>query len=343
METSGILIAGPARCGKSTVSGIMREGNVDYAVLTVDALFPAFINEKLNTREESVKFIREYLLRPRYMNPEKTSVRCPADDMGDFFEPIIAALSDNIHFSSSTTDLISDSFDQWVLESGKEAWLAPDLHAELYFQKLISHSPNLQMIVLLRDPREAIAASLYWRTYPERMLGGWKIFVYKLFLWCLSAETGRRLVQQYPENVRVLFIDGYTNGSSDYHSDSLSDLMNSDLESFNNKAMYFSYEYKQGWLGPDGRRSKLLSDNEKKLIETVSQPWMNQQLPKDDMIGATIYMGVIGIRLTLSIAFMISRVINPGFGKAFIDWMIFPVANSRRTIFNVARIILGRQ
>ncbi len=334
MKPSGILIAGPARCGKSTVSGIMSEGDVDYAVLTVDALFPAFIKKHLNSREESVKFLREYLLRPRYMNPEKTSVRSPADDMGIFFEPIIAALSEKIASSNSATGLISSSFEQWAAESGKEAWLAPDLHAELYFQQLISDTPDLQIIVLLRDPCEAIAASLYWRTYPERMAGGWRTFAFKLFLWCLSAETGRRLVMHYPENARVVFIDDFSNKS---HSDSLSNLLSSGLASFNNKEMYFSYDSEYGWLGPDGQRSKLLSHNEKVMIESICYPWFNQQAETSKPVNTA---SIIAGRLFLMVILLVAR-LSPGKAKTIMEWLLFPEVHLRRTFMNMARRVTG--
>ena len=65
----GILIAGPARCGKSTLAAALVGDRNAPAALTVDALFPAFRSSKvLRSREARARFVRDYLRRPRFMD-----------------------------------------------------------------------------------------------------------------------------------------------------------------------------------------------------------------------------------------------------------------------------------
>lgn len=339
LQRTGILIAGPARCGKSTVAAVLAQDMAKIAVLRVDALLPAFrtvVNP--TTIAGRKKFIKDYLLRPRYMDPARLEVRCPADDMGDAFTAVLAKAKQLE--ASTPAGLIFATLDAWASESGRMAWVVPDLHAEIYFHEFIRDYPGLRMIVLLRDPREAIVASLYWRTYPQRIVGGRKNFVYKLLLWCLAAETGRRLERKFPRQVSVFWTHALKQpAASDRRLGSLFPDITISAEGINTEDMYFSYVDNYGWLCPDGNRREILSEKEKIIIGAVCRPWFDPGIrPVCDPFATVI---VIAIRAMLVAVLTVAKY-RPGLSKNLLDWSFFPLAYASRFCLGAARRILKR-
>ena len=62
---------------------------------------------------------------------------------------------------------IIDLIDQVTSHNNKNKWVAADLNAEMIFENLKKIKKDLFLIVLMRNPLEAICASLYWRNYPN--------------------------------------------------------------------------------------------------------------------------------------------------------------------------------
>jgi len=335
----GTLIAGPARCGKTTLAAALEGGNGSTAVLTVDALFPVFrSNKPLGSLEERIRFLSDYLRRPRFIDPERIKVRSPADDMGDSLESVVEETGKKD--TSAPVSLIGAALDTWTEKVGKRAWVAPDLHAEIYFNELIKLLPNLRMIVLLRDPREAVAASLYWRTYPKRVVGGWRMMLHKLLLWCLSADTGYRLARTMPDRVCVIFVDALGNISQEMMQKHLPGFVIPSKAVSNDESRYFSYMNGRGWLGPDGNWNPLLSDHERYVIEQVSRPWFSfQQEYKECKMGSRV--SVFFARLMLAIILGLAR-ISPGFAKSLMEFVLFPMSRCRNALFGLARVLLGK-
>jgi len=335
---SGVLIAGPARCGKSTlVQNISNESN--FSILSVDTLLPAFRKIVLpKTIKGRKKFLDDYFARPRYMDPAKQVVRCPANDIGDYLEDVVAKV-EHIN-SSAATNMIIAALDSWASEANKGAWIAPDLHAEIYFDEFSRENINLRMIVLLRDPREAIAASLYWRTYPQRCTGSRKVFIYRLLLWCLAAHVGHRLQNEMPDRVRVVFVDSFDEISSKDDISLLQNLKCSDIQNIDIESMYFNYVDNQGWLCPDGDRKYLLTKYETNLIEHLCQQWTTLSA-KPNKCGINFKLSLIGVRALLNFILVLSW-FNAGMAKSSIDWLFFPVKSLRRTFYGFIRILLGQ-
>ena len=339
VSCSGILIAGPARCGKTTLAVKLVGGSDTQAVLTVDAMFPAFRSNKvLRSQEERTRFVREYLLRPRYMDAARRTVRCPADDMGDCLETLVEKTVQKEAFLP--LNLIAAAFDTWAASNGKNTWIAPDLHAEIYFRQIVQEVPNLQMIVLLRDPREAVAASLYWRTYPERTAGGLKMMIYRLLLWCLSAETGYRLARGMKDRVRVVFVDWLMDPADRRPRVLFPDLTIPPPLIGDCTNTYFNYVAGQGWLGPDGKWKPLLSDDELDVIEQVSRPWITTSSKSAESKGGITFV-VLGTQAMLSIVLGIAR-FSPGLAKSLMEFALFPISRSRNVLLNLARVFLGK-
>ena len=333
----GTLIAGPARCGKSTLAAALGCENSSPAVLTVDALFPVFCSNKpLVSLAERLRFVSDYLKRPRFVDPNRTQVRSPADDIGDRIETIVEETVKKD--ASAPVSIIGAALDCWAENTGKSAWIAPDLHAEIYFKELIKLLPNLRMIVLLRDPREAVAASLYWRTYPQRMVGGWRMMVHKLLLWCLSAEVGCRLSHSMPDRVGVVFADAFQNTSQGMIKEPLPGFVFPAKPMMNETTPYFSYMGGRGWLSPDGSWQPLLSDQERCMIEQVSCPWFSfQEESENSTRGHRI--SVWATRSLLALVLGIAR-FSPGKAKLLVEYALFPISHFRKMLRDLGRVCL---
>ena len=334
----GTLIAGPARCGKSTLAAALVCENGSPAVLTVDALFPVFCSYKpLGSLAERIRFVSDYLRRPRFVDPKRSTVRSPADDMGDRIETVV---EETVKKDASVpVSLIGAALDSWAENIGEGAWIAPDLHAEIYFKELIKWLPNLRMIVLLRDPREAVAASLYWRTYPKRVGGGWRMILHKLLLWCLSADVGCRLSHSMPDRVGVVFANALQDTSQGMVKEPLPGFVFPSRPVMNETTPYFSYMEGRGWLGPDGCWQPLLSDQERGMIEHVSRPWFSFQEASENSARVSRVSGWV-IRSFLAIVLGIAR-FSPGKAKLLVEYALFPISHFRKMLRNLGHVFFG--
>lgn len=338
INVSGILIAGPARCGKSTLAAVLSEAEGSVAVMTVEALFPVFLSAPApKTLEAQREFIRTYLMRPRYMDPAKSLTRCPVDDMGGDVEAVVQNV--DAPPGASAIELIAASLKDWVKSVGGKAWIAPDLNGEFYFERFLKDVPELGMVVLLRDPRAAIAASLYWRTHPERAPAPTRMLVHKLLLWCLSAEAGRRLAEKTDGRVSSVFMENLLDGSHASKGGKLAGITTPPAGAFPAGQMYFSYVDGHGWLTPDGTWKQLLSKRERRLIERISRRWFDVRVSSSagDLIDEIIF---ISARTLLAVILGVGR-FDPGIARTLLDVMLHPVARTnrviRKTLSNVRR------
>lgn len=342
ISPSGVLIAGPARCGKSTLAAALAKVESDIAVITVEALFPAFRSTPVPAKPDGQKdFIHRYLMRTRYMDSAKIQTRRPIDDMGGDVETIVQNV--NAPPGTSAIGLIAASLGSWAKSVGARAWVAPDLHAELYFERFTKSVPDIGIIVLLRDPRAAIAASLYWRTYPECAQAPTRMLLHKLLLWCLSAETGRRLAEKTDGRVSTIFIENLLGGTNASEGGSIVGVPIPPPPAFPSKQLYFSYVESDGWLAPDGTWKQLLGKREQRLIERLSRPWFDAPAFNSggDLNDEIIFLGV---RTLLVVILGVGR-LNPGLAKTLLDAMFYPVARAsgfiRNTLTSVRRRSFG--
>ena len=87
---------------------------------------------------------------------------------------------------------IIDLLDQVTLHNKRKKWVAADLNAEMIFERLKRIKKDLFLIVLMRNPVEAICASLYWRSYPSICQNSNKVFLYKLLSCKLTLFVAKK-------------------------------------------------------------------------------------------------------------------------------------------------------
>ena len=268
------LIGGPARCGKSSLARAVAATGGGPAVLPVDALFPAYLRRRFPFfRRNRQRILRDYLLRPRYTDPGRSRTVRPIDAFTSPIEEIVDAIVAGEAKHHIT--LFAAALDRLAQEQGRKTWLAVDVHPELQFHVLRRLVPGLRLIVMLRDAREAVAASLYWRGFPKRTQSGHKQFHYRLLLWVLSAQTGFDLAAAEPETVVVVSFNGLLAGADQ----GMGRTLDLDADSFANTfdgLPLFSFDPDRGFLCPDGEWRPLLSAEEMALIEMVAGPWMDR-------------------------------------------------------------------
>ena len=258
---TGIIVSGPARCGKNSL--VNHITNEDVGVLKLDALIKAFNknNEKIENKC-FLNFISKYLENPRYQDSYKKKKNFPYEFINLSADKILK----NINFSKlSSSQLIISIFDSWIKLKKKRCWIVPDLNIEFYCHELFRFKRNLYFIFLFRNPIEAITASLYWRYYPKKNKNA-ALLIYKIILWNLSYFISVQIKKKRPNNVEVI---SYEDFSTDIKKTRLFKKFNLKLKEFNNNTMYFNFKVDKGWLCPDGKFRSLLSENEKNLIQST--------------------------------------------------------------------------
>ena len=321
LSIHGVLIAGPSRCGKSQlVSAFNRMENCPLSVLTVDALLPYYSrsSKKINGSANARTFIEGYLQRPRYMDSASTITRKPIDDI--LYD--CDKLYDGIDFKNGevSLSLIGKILAAWVTQSKKNIWIAPELHAEIYYKKLLYNIPTLKIIVLLRDPREALAATLYWRTFPHRIQSSHRICIHKLLLWCLAASVGLRYSRKSPNKVRVL----YSKKIDVVNEFIFTSEKGQDFKvELNYEELHYSFNPNKGLLEPTGNFSFLLTDNELYMIEKIAQPWYSNFEKKVYKVNVATIIVTFFVRIILLIS-IFTAYFNPVMSKKIIDLLFAP-------------------
>lgn len=266
------LIGGPARCGKSSLARAVTATGSGPAVLPVDALFPAYLRRRfLFFRRNRGKILRNYLLRPRNTAPDLSQTARPIDAFTSPIEEIVDAVLAGE--AKHPITVFATALDRLAQEQGRKTWLAVDLHPELQFHVLRRLAPGLRLAVMLRDPREAIAASLYWRTFPVRVEHDDRQIRYSLFLWLLSAQTGFALAAAQPDSVIIINFHELIRGM-DSQVSSAFDLGAGGFAGAFDGLPLFSFDPGRGFLCPGGEWQPLLSVEEIALIETAAARWM---------------------------------------------------------------------
>lgn len=266
------MIGGPARCGKSSLARAVAATRRGPAVLPVDALFPVYLKRRFPLfRRNKQKILCDYLLRPRYTVPDRSESARPIDAFRTPIDVVVdAALAER---TGHHITLFAAALDQLAQEQGRQTWLAVDLHPELQFPVLRRLVPDLRLAVMLRDPREAIAASLYWRTFPERVDRGDRQIRYHLFLWLLSAQIGFAMAEAHPDSVTIIDFNKLIRGN-DTRVNSALDLDPETFASAFDDLPLFSFDPGRGFLCPDRQWRPLLSTDEISLIETGAAHWL---------------------------------------------------------------------
>lgn len=272
------LIGGPARCGKSALVELLAQEKTSLAAMQVDALL--HLNKDIgpfHSDAEATAFLRTYLQRPRFMDAQKKKTRCPLDDFPDDLDQVIANVAPHARMNGLET--LAATFDTMAQSQKKNGWVILDLHPELYFRSYAEKIPGLKLLVCLRDPLEAITASLFWRPFPDRPEQFKRLLRYTSSLWRLAASAALSLRQAYPSQVNIISSNEMFEGKLRLPSE-LSIATDAFSTLFKGTA-YFSAR-KSGddieFYCPDGRWHKLLDHGEVATIERWRCRWWTQEL-----------------------------------------------------------------
>lgn len=260
-ELQRIIIGGAARAGKSYLAAQLSESGSNLFVLTADALLHVYRRRAaIRTKEAARECLNEWFNRPRYMDPAQTITRRPIDDAG----VPLSIILDKVRFPGVTTavEIILAGLDAVAEVLGKDGWIILDLHPELYYPYYKQKCEDLKLLVVIRDPLESVAASLYWRNFPIRDRRSFKYFA---SLWLLCVYTVANLSRIYKGDIYCVTTAQICSGNVD--------LWEGIEVPAKGEQLYFSADliscddYVVFTLS-DGRKYKLLEGAEVSYIET---------------------------------------------------------------------------
>ncbi len=325
------IIGGPARNGKTTLVNALNGIDAAVAGLPVEGLLGVYRPR----RGDAAVVVREYLERPRWLDGARTRAARPLD----FFD---AAIGDVVTTATAGNGpplaAIGRALDVFAAERGRSTWAVADLHTELVFHRLVRVLPRLRLGVMLRDPRECLAAALYWRSYPERHRDARRLLRHGLALWCLSADTALRLARLTPERVMVLRFNRLIDGDI-AELRRAADAFGTDPEALHAAlphSPHFALVDGNAFATPCGGTAPLLDAAEIALIERVAGRWMREL--GFAMGAAAVRKSAIEARLRLVVPATIALGrLAPASAKALCDGVFVPGRLVRRLASSVGR------
>ena len=213
--------------------------------------------------------MREYLSRPRYINAARTEVEYPTDHFEADADKLIAALPDKI---DNPVALFGWLFDRYAESRDRMNWAVFDLLPELRYTTYRRLIPGIRLAVMQRDPREAIAEGLFWRTYPDPPADRARRFKSMLFQWSLSCAVTRSLSLQFGNDILPISFNELLTDNSDEHS-RVARAFDMDVAAVREAFTFhpsFTFTEGLGFRGPDGAWHHLLDDEELEQVHAVA-------------------------------------------------------------------------
>tara|TARA_Y100000588_G_scaffold133008_1_gene145835 strand:+ start:880 stop:1911 length:1032 start_codon:yes stop_codon:yes gene_type:complete len=265
------LIGGASRSGKTLLTLALGDSPGPVAGFPLEAVFHVYFRRKFPYFEaQKARIICEYLNRPRYVTGGRTEVKRPLDYMG--LKPDM--LTRNIPQSiEDPIALIGWLLDQFSTNMKRSSWAAFDLHPEFLYKSYRRSLPNLRLMIMERDPHSAIAAGLFWRTWPAPPPDRHQRFLLLLSLWHLSRMVSDSLIREHPSSVARLSFDRLTKGDSSEHSKLCEFFLlppNRLVNSFD-FIPHFTFNPSLGFLGPDQTWKAVLSSSEMNEIDLLQK------------------------------------------------------------------------
>ena len=170
--------------------------------------------------------------------------------------------------------LIHNALKLFADQMNSDTWVACDLHPEFRYKKLRKYIPGLNMAIMLRDPRESIAASLYWRDYPNRCNKNKLIFFHRLQMWVLSAKMG--ITYENDNNIKTFNFNKIIRKDKNERKRLLKTFALDPDVSFieEHETPHFTYKCDRGFYCPDKVWRPLLSEAEIGIIEKITMPYI---------------------------------------------------------------------
>ena len=256
------LIGGAGRSGKTTLSHILATHSRTVAGFPLEGVFHVYLRRRFPFfRYQRMRLMHEYLNRPRYMNAARTHVEYPTDHFDADAKQLMHELPDTI---GNPVALFGWLLDQYASSMGRQYWAVFDLLPELHYPTYRRLIPGIRLAVMRRDPREAIAEGLFWRSYPEPPADRDRRFKSMLFQWCLSETVTQSLSARFGNDVQEFTFNRLVAGDEDELA-RLSAAFNMDPNTARDAFNFvpgFEYCENLGFLGPDGVRHSLLTSAE---------------------------------------------------------------------------------
>lgn len=265
-----ILVGGPARNGKTMLSGMIGGASVSYFGVPFELLLNVYMSDWAAWRHSARrKVIKEYVLRRRSISPDGSAVSGPVDFIG---ADELAGLLDEASRQGGIVQGSAFILAQIAKRSGAETWIGADYHAELDYRRLAAVIPGLRLIIAMRDPVESVCASLYWRHYPKRHPSALRELRFRIASWRLAAAVALRLKQNSFGEVLVLDMNRLWSGETKM-VDALATFLRCDANRLRPAVLarpWFSRNEEGHFLCPDGTEQALLSAAEVNEIETAT-------------------------------------------------------------------------
>ena len=169
---------------------------------------------------------------------------------------------------------IIDLLDRVTLHNKRKKWVAADLNAEMIFERLKRIKKDLFLIVLMRNPVEAICASLYWRSYPSICQNSNKVFLYKLLSWKLTLFVAKKTKKKISNSVKIIYFNELKKNSTD-NLTFFEERFNLKKSFF--KKNYFDYDKQKGTFCPDKKWNHLLKESDVNFIKKMTSSEKNCQ------------------------------------------------------------------
>lgn len=263
-----LLIGGPARCGKTTLAAkLSKEQNC--VGFSEDALLHIMLHETVpGNKQKRAALYKDYLGRPRYKDKKRKATTAPKDSFSNLERQILVN-SSKMNQATNFAQLIIENSTALCRRTNKDLVFFSDLHIEFHANEIWDLIPSAHFLIMFRDPVSAIAASLYWKTFPARTLNWRRDYLYRLLLWSVSAEVTKGLRCNRPSHTHIEWLKQNSTQSHSYLQEHLPRLAT------DNSTWFFDYSPAKGkFKAPSGHWEEMLSISERNMIYYLSHPWL---------------------------------------------------------------------
>jgi|TARA_Y100000294_G_scaffold59293_1_gene56079 hypothetical protein len=270
------IVGGPSRNGKTTLVNILYKKHQRVIGLPVEGLFDIFYYQRypLIKLQKNI-ILREYFLKKRFTNETRTQSAKPID----FCKSNLDDISNRIpKRHNHQLQIISSGLDVFAKNNRALTWAVCDLHPERLFNVYKGYIPDLHLIIMLRDPREAICANLYWRCYPEKNINSKQVLKWATMMWIFSAQAFLNLKKKFKDDVTLFFFNDLVKGEK-RECNKLSTLLEIPGKSINDyfagRDPFFTH-LKGKFLTPDEKIKRLITSEEIAFIEYFTKYYIEK-------------------------------------------------------------------
>lgn len=265
------LIGGVSRSGKTLLASALQESSGPVAGFPLEGVFHVYNRRTFPFfKAQRQRILCEYLSRPRYITGDRLQTASPKD----YMDRLITKMQANIPSSiTHQISLLGWIMDQFADHQKCASWAVFDLHPEFFFEKYKKFIPDLRLAIMSRNPYSAIAAGMFWRSWPEAPPDRKKRFRLMLALWHLSNIVSESLLQKYPSAVSRFSFDMLCNSDRQELSKLtvFFPVSADEIKRSFSFAPHFRFSRERGFLNPEGNWEKLLTIEELKNIEDLEK------------------------------------------------------------------------